>query len=191
MTREWFDEQLGRMVMLKAMPGDSSEYWRACELIPDVVLERGVSHAIRTRTWFPTPAELLQDCDTARPRTVERPEMREVSKDAYEATIKNPFGGSDLRLMVDREWKYYCAECSDIGQRTWWCGSVEDAGRKPWLMVGHCGHRGEWLMVGHCGHLGEHGSHEYVARCACWASNPELIRKRAADAKYSDTKQAS
>lgn len=180
MSREWFDQQLGRMFVLRGSPDDSAEYWTAMQAVPDVVIEHGVTLAIRTRTWFPTPAELLQDCDTARPRTPEPAPEREVSADSFTAVIKNPFGGADLKLTVDRVWKFYCDDCRDTGQRSWWCGHVEDDGRKPWYGIGHCGRRGE------------HGSHEYVARCACWQSNPELIRKRAAaDVKYADARQAS
>lgn len=177
MTREWMDAQLGRMVMLRNPPVSTDEYWSIFAPIPERVIAAGVAYAIRTRAFFPAPAELLTDCDTARPRTMDAPEPR-ISGNTFTATIRNPFGGADLVVTVDNEWEYFCDPCSDIGTRTFWCGAADDAGRKPWQAIGQCGRKFE------------HGSHEFAERCSCWETNPVLVRKRERDAEYSKGKAA-
>jgi hypothetical protein len=175
MTREWMEAQLGRMSVLRGFPESVDEFWRIFSHIPERVIAAGVSHAIRTRSFFPTPAELLKDCDFAKPPVPEE-EPRVMSTDTFETIIRNPFGGPDLTLTVDRLWEYYCDFCSDEGRQTYWCGSASDAGRKPWTDVSPCGRRGE------------HGSHEFAARCACWETNPKLVRQRERDAEYAKGK---
>ena len=177
MTREWMDAQLGRMSVLRSAPESTNEYWPIFAPLPERVIASGVAYAIRTRSFFPAPAELLRDCDTAKPPVPDVP-VREPSGNTFTATIRNPFGGADLVLTVDREWNYYCDACSDIGMRTFWSGSADDAGRKPWHDVSPCGRRSE------------HGTHEFAERCSCWDTNPALVRKREREAKYADGKQA-
>ena len=171
MTPAWFDVQLGRMVVLRNMPMDSSEYWPVFAQIPEAIVMRGINHAIKSRTFFPTPAELLIDCDTARARTPE-PEPDRPHGDGFTATIRNPFGGKNISVQVDREWKHYCDHCSDTGHRTRWCGAFTDPNRKPWVDVGACA----WKR--------EHGTHEWAERCVCWDTNPALLRRRDREATY-------
>jgi hypothetical protein len=133
--------------------------------------ERGCQRAVKTRTFFPTPAELFADCETSAPREtwVADPLIKDV--DAQIVHIPNPFGGKGLTLRVSKVWDYHCDDCDDIGQVSFWCG---DAGptKKPWQLVVPCGKRQE------------HTPHEYVTRCSCWERNPALIRKRAAQAQH-------
>lgn len=171
------DAQLARLTLLRNAPESVEEYWAILAPVPEKVLAAGVAYALRTRAFFPAPVELLTDCDTARPRTYD--EALELPPgDAFTAVIRNPATGEAHSIEVYREWKYYCDDCSDTGRRSLWCGRADDAGRKPWHDVSPCGRRNE------------HGSHELVEPCACWHTNPALVRRRERDAKYSDGKAA-
>lgn len=68
-----------------------------------------------------------------------------------------------------REWRYYCEDCNDLGMRTWWCG---EGRRQPWIEARICERR----------HA--HGGHEWAEPCACRDTNPALVRKREAQARY-------
>ena len=177
MTRDDMDRALGRMVSLRNMPGETDGYWTVLQRIPDRLLEMAVDHALRTRTWFPTPAEVLTDCDAVRTRAREpEPEQPMVDlADAEIRTITNPFDGRVVKIRVVRDWKYYCDDCDDTGQKLWWCGDRATC-RWPWVESSNCGKRSG------------HAPHDFMQRCSCWYSNPALITKRARDAKYSDTK---
>src|SRR5262245_11395510 len=57
--------QLRRLLVLRNAPDSISEWLVALADIPDDVLARAVGHALRTRVYFPMPAELRADADAA------------------------------------------------------------------------------------------------------------------------------
>jgi hypothetical protein len=85
--------------------------------------------------------------------------------------------GAGTIVSVSREWKYYDERCSDTGWASWWCGPPEDKRRAPWMELARCDRRGD------------HGPHEWVSRCACYASNPALVRRRDAVRQYAEPSQ--
>lgn len=158
------DTQLGRMVILRNMPGDSEEYWRVFEHYPEDVFADGVSKALDSRTWFPTPSELKEDCKLARPTKVFQSAAQRPIGQGEPRTIRNPFGGTDIVVTEYRDWNYYCDECSDEGRRTYWCG--RDGSPYPWVQRRSCERRHE------------HGSHEHVTECQCAATNPAVRHRK-------------
>jgi hypothetical protein len=77
-------------------------------------------------------------------------------------------------LTITREWTYYCERCSDTGWASFWCGDMTH--KKPWQGIGKC-QRSE-----------EHSAHEYVAHCACWDSNPAVLKKRERNSQQAATR---
>lgn len=175
MTREFFDDQMARLAVLRFPPADMDAHYGALRDIPADVLDAAVSHALKTRRDFPVPAELRADADhvapSVRPVIADDEEPRDVPL-AQPFTITVPEVGT--LISVTREWKYYDERCSDIGWASWWCG---EGSRYPWMPKAKCGRRGE------------HDPHEWVDHCACYETNPALVRKREAQRKYSDNPQ--
>lgn len=175
MTRAWFDGQMARLTALKGSAADIDSHWEALSDLPGDVFAAAVGHALRTREWFPVPAELRADADhvAVRVRVAVPDEARDVPLE-QPFTITVPAAGKVV--SVTREWKYYDERCNDTGWASWWCGE-RPAGRQPWMLDGRCERRGE------------HGGHEWVGRCMCWDSNPALVRKREAQRKYAEEPQ--
>ena len=170
MTREELDTQLARLVGLRGMPGDSSGHWEVLQHVSLGDLVRGVVHALKTRSWYPAPAELLADVEQARPRDTWRSE-RTTGPWRQAFDIHNPFGGEPIHIPAGREWKQECEDCGDTGWQTYWCGAP-GVTRKPW----------QPLDV--CQRIEEHLPHEWVGQCHCWETNPKLIRKRESMAQH-------
>lgn len=176
MLRDWFDDQMTRMQILKHMPADMSEHFKGLQDIPAPVLDEGISHAIKTRVWFPTVAELRADCDAARgarPVAV-HPTSRLVPVEGSKTVhIANPFGGKGITVQVTKEPDYECEGCDDTGWAKFWCGASEST-RMPWMTRGRCNRREP------------HFDHDWTDRCRCVATNSRIQERRAAQAaKYS------
>lgn len=169
-TRETMDVQLGRLVVLKGMPGETDDYFAALSDIPEDVFTAAIGHAIKTRTWFPVPAEIRADCDAVRSRAAMDPIPHMVAGigPGQWVEIHNPLGGPSLRLFVTREWKHDCDTCRDTGWASHWCAE-----------------RAERQQYSACGRQIEHRQHEYVDKCACIEWNPTIRRRREAAMKYS------
>lgn len=165
-TREFFDAQMGRLIVLKGWPDSVDEYFAVLTDIPEDVFTAAITQALRTRMWFPTPAEVRADCDAVvrlRPvPTPQAPQFEDIPG-GRTVTFPNPFGGPSLTLRITREWKYDCGDCGDTGWASRRCGE------------GHT----------HCGRRQEHGPHEFVEKCACIHWNPTIRRHREAGAKFS------
>lgn len=167
-TRQHFDAEMGRLIVLRGWPDDIEGYWLPlCELPADV-FTAAVDHALKTRTWFPVPAELRMDCDAA---TIARratasiapvPQVSELSEPRV-LEIPNPFGGEPLRLKITREWRHDCDVCRDSGWAERTCQAHE------------------------CGRRLEHRPHPFVERCACIEWNPTIRRQREAMMKFAKT----
>lgn len=171
MTRPEFDAAICRLSLLRGAPDDGDTHFSALQDLPSDVFDRAVTHALRTRSFFPVPAELRMDADVAAraARTVDLEPERVVKVTAETHIIRNPFGGKDITVTVDREWHDDCDRCRDLGVRSWWCGAATT--RYPDMPLMHCGRRGE------------HGPHEWVDACDCVDWNPTIRRRKAAQQK--------
>lgn len=172
MTREELDTQLSRLVGLRGMPGDSSGHWDVLQHVSLGDLARGVALALKNRSWYPTPAELLTDVEMARPRDTWRSDRGQGEwRPAFTMTVQGGLlKGLTLTIPAGREWKQECEDCSDTGWLPLWCGEPGPT-RKPWMPLEQC-------QRDH-----EHIPHEWVGQCPCWATNTKLIRKREAQAQ--------
>lgn len=175
MTRPDFNRQLARLGGLRFVPADTETHWEALRDLPLPVLEAAVSLAQRTRNDFPTPVELRQDADHARPKT------HAVDPDRSEA-LPEPVALGVLptgRALppATRLWRYYCEVCNDTGVQSLWCGANR---RQPWLEWRECGtFNCKSIKHGH-----QDYGHEWMKPCACADSNPAVLRKREQGAKY-------
>lgn len=167
MTRAEMDVELGRLVVLKGMPGDTEAYWDVLRDIPGDVFRLAVSHALKTRAWFPVPAELRHDADAAKPSRpiAEHPTSYRVPLEGTRtAHIESPFGGPGITVQVTEDIHRHCTACEDSGLEPFWCGPTNT--RWPWMTRRHCGRRGE------------HGEHDWVQPCPCAGSNPVILKRK-------------
>lgn len=179
MTRDVFEDQMTRLTVLRFPPADMDGYFGALRDIPAGVLEAAVTHAIKTRRDFPVPAELRADADHVAPAvscvdTRTDADRTQALAEPYVVTAE--FAGAHLRLPVHGEYIYDCEVCSDTGWQSFWCGEVTIR-RAPWMERRYCGKRGA------------HGPHEWAQHCGCYATNPTLVSKRAAQQRYADHPQ--
>ena len=178
MTREFFDRQMTRLAVLRFPPADIESHWDALQDIPADVFTAAVSHALKTRRDFPVPAELRADADYVAWSV--RPAL-EADAATRETTLEQPFTVTipevGTVVSITREWLYYDDHCSDTGWVSCWCGASDEPNRKSWFEVSRCSKRSE------------HPPHEWVQRCACWETNPALVRKREAQRKYAVSPQ--
>lgn len=167
-----FREQMTRLLGLKFAPSDMLTHWEALADVPADVLAAAVSRAQKTRVEFPSPAELRQDCDAvAHLVRVVVDEDRGV--DVPPVVLGTLPTGAEIR--VSREWRYYHSECGDSGVQSLWCGE-DGTSTKP------------WQIRQACERTKPHEAHEWIRRCTCFDSNPELIRKRERQQKYAEAK---
>jgi hypothetical protein len=168
-----FRQQMTRMMGLKFAPSDLLTHWEALSDVPAAVLAEAVSRAQKTRSDFPSPVELRQDCDA-----VAHLVRFEAPEDDCGVDLPQPFTvtvpGAGTVISITREWRYYCDDCEDAGMRSMWCGEPVENVTKL------------WQMRISCDRTKEHAPHEFVAQCACWDTNRALIRKREAQQKYAD-----
>jgi len=163
MTHEHCEMQLRRLGVLKGIPEDVVEYFAALDDVPDEVFTAAVGHALKTRHWFPTPAELRADCDAvAQPglRLVPAPVEELLVGGGRDVVFPNPLGGDPLHLHVTRTWRCDCETCSDSGWAPHTCPA------EP------------------CGRTFEHAAHEWVEPCGCRSWNPTIRRRTEATVKY-------
>lgn len=167
MSRDDFDALMAKMSGLRFMPADLDTHWEGLRALPERVLEAAISRAIACQSDFPTPHELRTYADAAaRPEALVDEPNRRVELDEPKAfTVPHV----DHPLRVTHEWRYDCELCSDIGQRTFWCG---DGRRQPWIYLERCARREV------------HGGHEWVRRCECYENNPTVQRRLSNQAKY-------
>lgn len=178
MTRDEFRDGMKSLRVLRGWPTDEdaqqerlAAFWEHFEHADGAAFARGCQRAGRTRTFFPTPAELFADCEAAAPRDTwiaERPYREAPTEIKY---LPNPFGGDGIRVRVylGEESGKTCDECNDTGWSSAWCGPHK---RQPWLRTVACGREGD------------HPAHEWVCQCGCWHTNARLIAKRARQAQH-------
>ena len=172
MTREQLEKHLGRLMVLRGVPAGTDSHWEALQDMPEDVFAAAVGYALKSREWFPVPAELRMDADQVR-RDV-RPMAPEEPRDVpleQPFTVTVPHVGTVVAIA--REWRYYCDICSDGAWDSRWCGARTPA-TKPWQGDGDCGRHAT------------HEPHEFVSRCACRDTNPALVRKRENQRAYAE-----
>lgn len=180
MTLDTFTAQMGRLSGLRFRPADLTTHWEALKDLPDAVLEAAVTRAQRTRVEFPTPVEIRQDADQVKAHAQPVTPIEDRS-----ARLDRPFTitvpGAGTVLSVQREWSYYCEDCSDSGWRWVWCGE---------RCIGEGDDKREianpWHDSRPCGRTFSHSPHEWVTPCPCIEWNPQLKRKREAQQKFAD-----
>lgn len=165
MTREVMDLQLGRLVMLRGMPGDTDDYFAALQDVDDVVFAAACDHALKTRTWFPVPAELRADCDAVRHavrrlESDDEPQYRELHKPVVFEWASPTDPMLKLRIPITRDWRHNCETCRDSGMASRQCSES------------------------HCGRRFQHPDHGYVEPCACVEWNPTIRRRKEAAMRY-------
>lgn len=175
MTLDFFNRQMDRIGGLRFRPADLTSHWEALQSLPDVVLEAAVARAQRTRSEFPTPAELLVDADLVARHVnpVGPDEDRGVDLPGPVLIGRLPNG---TPIYQERTWKYYCDDCEDSGMRSFWCGD-EPSSRYPWLQVRRC-HGPKCKLTQY--------AHDWSERCTCWDTNPKLVKDRERAQKYAE-----
>lgn len=165
MTRQHFDIQLGRLIVLRNWPDDASEWWNACHEVDSAVFEAACGHALKSRTFFPLPAELLEDCDAVKARVRIEDEWAPSERDletAMDGEIRNPFDGKVIRVKVLKDWPHACEGCKDTGWELRHCQGAVTCGRRH-----------------------SHSAHSYAQTCGCVEWNPVIKRRKDAVRKYS------
>lgn len=175
-----FRRQMQRLGGLKFAPAELDTHWEALSDLSDAELDAAVSRAARGCDDFPSPKMLRVFVDEYR-RDLPVP-AEDLSREmpAEPRTITTPYGDSHT---FNREWKYFCDDCSDTGRRSYWCGDGPSE-RYPWMSVSRC-------HTTNCEKLRRGGyAHEWVDRCPCADTNPDVLRKKAQAAQVT-RKQAS
>jgi hypothetical protein len=170
MNREWFDQQLSRLFVLRGVPENSDGHWAVMQDVPADVIESGIAQALKTRVWFPVPAELRMDCDAVtprRPQAVHPTSFMVPLEGSHTVHIPNPFGGEGITVAVGSEPYRECAQCDDTGMEKFWCGPSASS-RWPWLELRRCDKR----------HA--HADHDWAAACPCVPRNSVIQRRREA-----------
>lgn len=164
-TRDEFDASISGLRLLRNPPPDVEDFWELFNCVPSDEFAAGVQRARRHRVFFPVPAELFEDCETARPVRVwdQRPRVDGPIREEF---ISNPFGGEGITIKVAREWRYNCQACFDGGWLQLWCGAGDSA-----------------YQPGFCGREREHSPHVWAKHCACWDTNPDVVKRREMQAK--------
>jgi hypothetical protein len=165
-------DQLARLFILPGAPEALTEWELQLADLPPAVLAAAVTHALRTRVFFPVPAELRADADAADTFALVAP----VQDRDRERALPQPFtitlpvpDGAPVSVQVEREWRYDCAICSDSGWAEYWCG-VRPAREGASL----------FLPTHRCQRLTEHGGHAWAMPCGCVEINPTIARRKAA-----------
>jgi hypothetical protein len=162
MTRDVFEAHLSRLLALPFPPPHTEAHWESLRNVREDVFSAAVSEAAALYDAFPTPRQLLACVAAAERRRAELGPAPDQSAPLDEPVyFEVPNYG---KLKITREWKYFCEDCSDSGWRTYNCGAVTRP--KP-----------DTIGVA-CERTIDHAPHEWVGRCACAESNPEVIRKR-------------
>ena len=159
-----------RMSGLRYVPADMCTHWEGLQDLPEAALEAAVTRAIRTRVDFPVPRELREDADASAYGGADT--AQDDRSEAIEP-LGIPVPQAGVVLPVTRLWRYFCEECSDMGWRSWWCGAAGPT-RKPWHEDRDCGRRRP------------HEPHEWVENCPCVETNPDIVRRKAREKKFTE-----
>lgn len=177
MTWDFFEAQMARLRGLRWPPGDLQTHWDGLRELPEAVLEAAVARATKTRVDFPTPHEVREDADIVAHLVTREPD-EDRGEDLPEPVELGTLPDGTKIPPARRLWRFYCETCADTGLRSWWCGEVASA-RYPWMPVRRCD------MTG-CRKT--QYDHEFVERCACYDTNPALVKQRERQRRYAEAK---
>lgn len=177
MTRAFFEAQMARMTGLRFVPADLETHWEGLQDLPEGVLEAAVSRAVKVRIDFPVPQELRQDADIVAQRLTREPDEDRGVDLAEPVTIGTLPTGTPV--VQRRVWRFYCNRCDDSGWEWLWCGDP--------MMLGdlECD---PFRVRMRCERCGDHRAHSWARRCACWDTNPALVKKRERQQQYAEAK---
>lgn len=162
MTAQAFKSQMDRLAGLKFAPADLTTHWEALHDLTPLELSEAIETAQRECDEFPSPKMLRMFVDQFRSRISIPEEDWSRATPIEPKEIRFPDGRV---IRITHEWKYYCEDCSDTGQRVNWCAAGPSV-RRPWLSVYRCERKGD------------HGDHEWTEPCPCAATNPDVQRKK-------------
>lgn len=175
MTYDEFSAQLNRLRGLPFQPPDYRTHWEGLQDVALDALAFAVGRAARSCERFPSPYELRQLADTRPPS----PPVALPSTELDEPFVLEAPKFFSKPITITRVLGYYCEHCDDTGRVTVWCNRHPGEGqRKPWVTVEPC------LLLS-CIESAFY-PHEWVKRCACWSTNPVLIRRREAQGRYAE-----
>lgn len=144
-------------------------YYAGLRDIPGDVLRAAVGRLVKSESFFPSVGRIRAACDLVGAGGLQR-----VSVPALPAS---PLADDDPRVW------YFCPVCSDQGWASHWCpGSVGAAPGNPvlYLSVQACGSTA-------CQRFRARGyGHEYVRRCSCYATNPQIRQRLESRRSYSE-----
>lgn len=160
MTFTAFTTEMDRLAGLKFRPANLQTHWEALSDLADAELDAAITRAQRECEEFPAPKMIRAFVDDFRGRAPVPPQEARFGR-ARKKVFQLPDG---TELKIDREWTYYCDECSDCGWRSQWCGATKSP-RYPWLDRMRCERKNE------------HDDHEWAGPCPCAATNPDVLRR--------------
>lgn len=171
MSRPAFEAILQQLSGLRFLPADLETHWIGLRGVPADVLEAAVRRAAETRSQFPSPAELREDCDAVRTSLPAAPAPQSAQTPlARPLTI--PVPQLNRSLTVTHLHVYQCERCNDSGWVSRWCDP--SPGRRDWEAPGRCARS----------HENGAGHGAYVEACPCSSTNPVLQHERATRARY-------
>jgi hypothetical protein len=170
-TRPEFEAILQQLSGLRFLPSDLDTHWLGLSGVPADVLEAAVRRAAETRSQFPSPAELREDCDAVRTSMPAAP-APQSAQTPLERPLTILVPQLKRALTVTHLHVYHCEMCSDTGWISRWCDPAP--GRREWEHVGRCQRS----------HENGEGHGAYVEPCRCRSANPVLQHERSKRARY-------
>jgi hypothetical protein len=161
MTFAAFMQTMDRLSGLKFRPASLQTHWEALSDLGAAELNAAIERAQRECDEFPSPKMLRAFVALSAPRI--GPDEDRSRPIAQPIVIEFPQAG--LKLPVNRDWTFYCNTCEDTGWASFQCSGNASCGRDT-----------------------EHYAHEYVKHCACWDSNPAVLKKRQRSAQQAATR---
>jgi hypothetical protein len=167
-------EQLTRLLILRNPPADLTEWETQLLDLPAHAITAAVDQALRTRVFFPLPAEVRADADAAGAGFALIAPCDDRDR---ERALLHPFAitlpvpdAAPITVHVEREWRYDCDTCSDSGWAEFWCGARPEARQGG----------ATFLPRRRCQRLHTHDAHAWALPCACVECNPTIARRKAA-----------
>jgi len=180
MLRTEFERELGRLACLRFPPIDLDGHYAGLKDIPLADFQRAVTLALKSRSEFPTVAELLNDADASNrkpstvipfPQSVELETPIKVKlpwtyTDKERKAFQKTHGrepNTHLSITHERA-PSDCEACNDSGWEEFQCPGDHRCGMSSCATTKY--------------------QHGYAKKCACWDTNPVLIREREQKRQY-------
>ena len=180
MLRKEFEKELGRLACLRWPPADTDGHYTTLKDMPFADFHAAVTLALKSRSEFPTVAEILNDADAAnlQPRTViPFPQSVELETPVkvklpltYTDKERQTFKQTHKRepsthlLITHERAPSNCEQCNDSGWEESQCPGDHRCGMPSCATTKY--------------------QHGYAKKCACWETNPILIYEREQKRQY-------